>query len=327
MATPTESPRLSLQPRSRRRVTLRSAFATVGIAVLLAATLGASWQHAASTRARATTSPHGQLVDVGGRDLHLLVNGDGDGPAIVLEAGLWGSSAQWAWVQQHLAGAHTVVAYDRPGQGWSDADPRGVDPQRITTDLHAALQAQGIEGPWILVGHSMGGLLVRVFADRYADHVAGVVLIDSSHPQQPEAPGPIMGQVTRLLGRSGLLRASGAFDRQAEGLPTETLDHALPILNATTHLDGTARELQAFEQFGRAADRAGDLGATPLSVITAGDQNAAWHELRSDLTALSSSNRHVIVEDATHLSLVTDREHAHAVADEISTLTRRATRR
>lgn len=318
MTTLTTSTEVPPPRHAHWRITLRRVFAIIGLALLLAVTSGTVWQHVASARARATLAAPGDMVDVGGRDLHLLVAGDGDGPTIVLEAGLLGSSAQWAWVQQHLADDHTVVAYDRPGQGWSDADPAGVDPHRIAADLHTALEQEGHNGPWILVGHSLGGMLVRTFADRYSEDVAGVVLIDSSHPEQPDSPGPLMGNVMRLLGRSGLLRITGVLDRQADGLPAEVLTHALPRLNETSHVDGTSREMHAFERFGQAAARTDGLGTTPLTVISAGDQPQAWHDLQQELATLSSSSRHVTIEGATHLSLVTDHDHARIVADEIS---------
>ena len=222
---------------------------------------------------------------------------------------------------------HTVVAYDRPGLGWSDPDPRGLDPDRIADDLHAALQRQGLQEPWILVGHSTGGLMVRTFADRYPDEVACVVLVDATHPEIAEGPmGPIAGQAIRLLGRTGVLRAAGLLAREAAGLPGETLAEAMPIMNSTPHIEAAAREMTGLSAFGRDASAAGDLGSTPLTVITAGDQTQDWHALQRDLTALSSSSRHVVVPDAAHQSLATDRQHARTVADEVARLAHRSSR-
>lgn len=263
------------------------------------------------------------MVDVGGRNLHLLVAGDGTGPTIVLEAAMFGFSAQWAWVQHALATPHTVVAYDRPGLGWSDPDPRGVDPERIARDLHTALHRQGLQEPWVLVGHSLGGLMVRTFADRYPDEVAGVVLVDATHPATVEGPmAPIAGQAIRLLGRTGVLRATGLLVREAAGLPADTLAVATPILTSTRHITGAARDLAGLSSLGRGGAAAGDLGPTPLTVITAGDQPPEWQARQRDLTALSSSSRHVVVPDAGHRSLVTERRHARTVADEVAQLAR-----
>jgi pimeloyl-ACP methyl ester carboxylesterase len=307
----------------RRRRALRFAAGIIGI-VSLAAAVGATWQHVASERAGAATPPPGEMVDVGGRDLHLQVSGDRTGPTIVLEAAMFGFSAQWAWVQEELAAHHTVVAYDRPGLGWSDPDPRGADPDRIAGDLHTALRRQGLQEPWILVGHSTGGLLVRTFAERYPDEVAGIVLVDATHPDMVQGPMyRIAGPVVRLLGRTGVLRATGLLAREAAGLPPD----AMPMLTSTGHIDGAAREMAALATFGRDATAAGRLGSTPLTVVTAGKQSQGWHDLQRELAALSSPSRHVVVPGAGHKSLVTDRQHARIVADEIAQRARSSSRR
>lgn len=293
-------------------------------ALALALVVGVGWQHIASRRAVATEPP-GELVDVGGRRLHLVVEGTGSGPTIVLEGGLSGFSAQWAWVQQELASSHTVVSYDRPGLGWSDPDPDGVDPDRIVEDLRSALRNRGVPGPYVFVGHSMGGLLARVFAERFPGDLAGVVLVDASHPEQAERieGGAIGGSATpmRLLVRSGLLRATGAIARQAAGLPEDVLATAAPMLNSTSHLDTTAAETEAFAYIADRAARVTSLGSLPLSVVTAGDSVPGWEALQVELTQLSTSSRHVVIEGATHLSLVTDEGHARLVAAEVRRIT------
>jgi len=316
LAVPNSSTPPSATPRRRRALRILAAIAAI---VTITAAVGAAWQHVASERDRSATPPPGEMVDVGGRNLHLLITGDGAGPTIVLEAAMFGFSPQWTWVQQELASTHTVVSYDRPGLGWSDPDPHGVDPDRIADDLHTALRRQGLPQPWILVGHSMGGLMVRTFADRYPDAVAGVVLVDATHPEVAEGPTPrIAGPVVRLLGRTGVLRATGVLAREAAGLPAE----ALPIVTSTPHIDQAAREMAGFSTFGRDAAAADGLGSTPLTVITAGDQSQWWQAHQRDLATLSSSSRHVVVPDAGHKSLVTDRRHARTVADEVAQLAR-----
>lgn len=314
--TPNSSTSMSAPPRRRRALRILAVIAAI---VGITAAVGATWQHVTSELGRSTTPPPGEMIDVGGRNLHLLVSGDGTGPTIVLEAAMFGFSSQWAWVQQELAARHTVVAYDRPGLGWSDPDPQGVDPDRVADDLHTALRRQGLQGPWVLVGHSAGGLMVRTFADRYPDEVAGVVLVDATHPDIVEGPMySIAGHAVRLLGRTGVLRASGLLAREAAGLPAD----AVPILTSTRHIEGAAREMAGLSTFGRDAEAAGDLGSTPLTVITAGGMPQEWQAVQRDLTTLSSSSRHVVVPDAGHKSLVTDRRHARTVADEIAQLAR-----
>jgi pimeloyl-ACP methyl ester carboxylesterase len=222
---------MSAPPRRKRALRI---IAVIVAIVSMTAAVGATWQHVTSELGRSATPPPGEMIDVGGRELHLLVSGDGRGPTIVLEAAMFGFSSQWAWVQQELESTHTVVAYDRPGLGWSDPDPHGVDPDSVADDLHTALRRQGLQEPWVLVGHSTGGLMVRTFADRYPDEVAGVVLVDATHPDMVEGPmGPIAGHAVRLLGRTGVLRASGLLAREAAGLPAD----AMPILTSTRHIE------------------------------------------------------------------------------------------
>ena len=134
--------------------------------------------------------------------------------------------------------------------------------------------------------------------------------------------GPIAGHAVRLLGRTGALRATGQLAREAAGLPADTLTAAMPIVDSTHYIEGAAREMARLPSFGRDAEAAGDLGSTPLTVITAGDQPQQWQALQRDLITLSTSSRHVVVSEAAHQSLVTDRRHARTVADEIAQLAR-----
>src|SRR5215203_6267137 len=97
----------------------------------------------------------------------------------------WGDfSAPWVRVQQDVSSATRVCSYDRAGMGWSEMGPEPRDAKQITSELHALLKGAGIEGPYVVVGHSFGGLYMRTYAARYPDEVAGVVLVDSSSPKQ-----------------------------------------------------------------------------------------------------------------------------------------------
>ena len=128
--------------------------------------------------------PPGKLIDIGGRRLHLYSTGEGE-PTVVLESGAGGFSLEWALVQQGVAGFARVVSYDRAGYAWSDPGPTPRTMQQIARELHDALGRADIKPPYVLVGHSYGGLVVRTFAQRYPDEVAGMVLVDSSHEDAP----------------------------------------------------------------------------------------------------------------------------------------------
>src|SRR5215204_6943645 len=149
--------------------------------------VGVVCQIIAAARDRRAFPPPGRLVDVGGFRLHVHALGSvSNTPTVILEGGAGLGSATWAWVQPRVAERTRVVAYDRAGVGWSDRGPEPRDGRQIATELHAALEGAGIGGPYVLVGHSFGGVYVRVFADLYPDEVAGLVLVDPTHPDQIE---------------------------------------------------------------------------------------------------------------------------------------------
>src|SRR5205085_1933646 len=154
-----------------------------GLALLAGA--GLLYQGLAMHRDARWYPPLGRFVAVHGRKMHLICMGQGQ-PAVVLDSGLSGSALDWSRVQPVVASFTQVCAYDRAGCGWSDPGPRPRTSQQIVDDLHALLQAAGIEPPYVLVGHSCGGLNVRVYAHRYPDEVAGLVLVDAAHEGQRE---------------------------------------------------------------------------------------------------------------------------------------------
>jgi pimeloyl-ACP methyl ester carboxylesterase len=126
--------------------------------------------------------PPGQLIDVGGFRLHLHCAGEGS-PTVVLDAALGGSSVSWSWIQPEIAKATRVCAYDRGGFGWSDAAPMPRTASRMAGELRALLERSGAPPPFVLVGHSFGGLVLRVFAKRYRNEIGGIVFVDPAHPE------------------------------------------------------------------------------------------------------------------------------------------------
>jgi pimeloyl-ACP methyl ester carboxylesterase len=134
-------------------------------------------------------APPGRLFDVGGFRLHLNCAGSG-GPTVVLDAALGGSSVSWALVQPEIARFTRVCSYDRAGFGWSDAGPLPRTAGRIAGELRTLLERAGEAPPYLLVGHSFGGLVARVFASRYPADVAGMVLVDTAHAEDWVTPAP-----------------------------------------------------------------------------------------------------------------------------------------
>ena len=133
--------------------------------------------------------PPGQLVDVNGHKLHLNCSGVG-GPTVILEHGItvYGS-VSWAIVQPEIAKTNRVCSYDRSGYMWSDRRRPAPTGMENVADLHLALEIAGESPPYILVGHSYGGIVMRIFAARYPTEVDGLVFVDSSHPDQQERFG------------------------------------------------------------------------------------------------------------------------------------------
>jgi len=220
-------------PGIRRRPRAAVTAAAVVTAVALAS---AAYQEAAAARDRRRFPPPGRLVDVGGRRLHMLEAGRGT-PAVVVVPALGDGVLLWVRIQRELDTQMRVAAYDRAGIGWSDPPPRG--PRTIdgaARELHALLVSAGIEPPYVLVGHSVGGVIARRLAACYPGTVAGMVLIDSSHEQQASRRG-VNGWAH---GRSTYLRR--ALRRQLRSsAPAGSRRHCASC--ATSRLTSLARPL------------------------------------------------------------------------------------
>jgi pimeloyl-ACP methyl ester carboxylesterase len=169
------------------------------LAVVVALVLiGAAYQATASITDSRNHPPPGRLVDVGGYSLHISCLGNGT-PTVILDALFPGTVSNWAWVQPEIAKTTRVCADDRAGLGWSDSGPMPRDAVQHAAELRTLLANAGVTGPYVLVGHSLGGLSVRMFADRYPDEVAGMVLVEASNPDgwkrlgKPEGVASITG--------------------------------------------------------------------------------------------------------------------------------------
>ena len=170
----------------------------------------------AQTPPRPPIAPPGRLVDLGGWRLHIHCSGQvaASWPAVVLEAGAGDFSVDWSLVQPLVARFARVCSYDRAGAGWSDLGPRPRTMQQQVWELHALLEGAGEKPPFVLVGHSYGGWLVRLFAEKYAAEVAGVVLVDAG------AEDPV-----RVLADGKMTRAS----ELAKGQPVPPVKTSDPL--------------------------------------------------------------------------------------------------
>ena len=234
----------------------------------------------------------GRLIDVGGgRRLYIRSAGSG-GPTVILEPGLGESAREMArWIAPDVARTTTVVVYDRAGHGRSDAEPAGgADAAR---DLHVLLRRAHVPGPYVLAGHSLGGMFALSYAHRYPAEVGGIVLLDSMHPRQHNAfagMDPLLALVPTLA-RTGL--ANLLFDRK-DGDPTAQARQVVrDVEEMPAELDRAARLIS--------------LGNKPLIVLSAGTGSLpGWAAQQDDLASLSTGSVHRTIPGATHASLIND---------------------
>lgn len=264
-------------------------------------------------RAERDFPPPGRLVEIDGRVSHIHCTGNGS-PTILLESGLDDrGSWSWAGVQDELSRISRVCAYDRAGMLWSEPgeDPR--DAERIADELHALLAAASEDPPYVMVGHSFGGLLIRVFDDRHPGEAAGFVFVDASHPEQerrfPAEVQEVMRETDAEPRRRWLFRILAPYRILTGERPTPRTAYwwrSFP--------EGVLAESEAAVATLEAAGRTGPLGDRPLVVLTSGippvmpgvseEGNAAFRrsllELHGELARLSTNSDHRIVEGAGH---------------------------
>ena len=297
------------------------------IAALALASLGGTYANITLGRNQDTYAAPGTTYDVGDHRLHLDCRGHG-GPTVVLFNGLGGVSAYWARVTGPVAETGRVCAYDRAGQGWSDDVPDPQDGVAAAKDLHALLAAAGETGPYVLVGHSTGGTYALNYAARYADEVAGMVLLDSSSPEQ-------LTRMPAYAGQYALMRRGFALR------PTMTRVGLGPLLATGSHLPGSAADqVTAMTSTARAARNVTDelsvilnvfvqaqalttLDDRPLAVLTASETltTTGWAGAQNQLTHLSTNHLHRTV-DSTHTGLLEDErpstESVRAITDVVA---------
>jgi pimeloyl-ACP methyl ester carboxylesterase len=266
-----------------------------------------------SADSRAIHAP-GRLVDIGGRTLHLQCSGSGS-PVVVLSSGLGEHSTSWSWITADVSSTTTVCAYDRAGQVWSDDSSAAPDGVAIARDLHALLHAAGLPAPYVIVGHSTGGLYSQVFADRYPSEVAGMVLLDSLTPRAmtalPKYPGfyAMFRRGSALLPSLARIGATQLIYRSAGSTLPPSAQQAEHAIASSPREQRSARaEFVALRPTFTQAQRLSSLGDVPLAVITAGvDMAPGWtaEQLRMSRLSTNSVQRTVPL---THEGMIVERD-------------------
>jgi pimeloyl-ACP methyl ester carboxylesterase len=285
--------------------------------IFVLAITGMIYQTASAEADRERFPAPGNLIDVGGFKMHIHCMGEGS-PTVILETLAGGTSSYWGWVQPEVAEKTRVCVYDRAGRGWSEPDPELMTLARTIRNLHSLLTNAGIEGPYVLVGHSIGGIYIRQFAAEYP--------ADAAHPHQFERyPGVLkenesyqqVSTTFPTLARLGIPRVyfalGGEMDFAEMKEPQKSEIKAL-WSSPEYFVSQRAETIAAPEIFG-SGQKLGRLGNLPLLVISAGQNTfQGWRELQSDLASLSDNSIHLILESAAHASLALHAEDAHEVS-------------
>jgi pimeloyl-ACP methyl ester carboxylesterase len=297
------------------RTLTRAITATTTLAAL--AGVGALWQRAGEGRDRRALPPPGDFVAVGGAQLHYQLAGvEHGGPLVVLDSGLGSGASTWDAVAPRVAEFAPVLRFDRPGLGWSASAQGPRTAERAVAELRALLEALALPGPYVLVGWSLAGLHARVFAARYPDDVAGVVLLDASHEAQPELLGaPARWQrgmlraadalasvgLARLLGPR-LLRAAALQATTPAGRTRFLAPYNLAASRSRAEFRAMLAETAALAGVQAEAGAVRDLfPPVPLVVASRATHDAHWLRLQRDLAQLSPAGWHVLAHGSRHL--------------------------
>jgi pimeloyl-ACP methyl ester carboxylesterase len=282
-------------------------------AILLAA--GVAYEKIGEARDARNYPPPGKLVDVNGLKLHLFCTGTGM-PVVVLETGSGVPSSNWLPVQNQLAPTTEVCVYDRPGLGWSQPSPTPLSMEDQVKDLHTLLSNAGIAGPYIMVGHSYGGALVRLFVKSYPSQVAGVVLVESVEEGFTYTPVSLSANREGLASMRENERKArfGLFRFRMRRVPADAAVFSTPRYFQATH-DEIESMVDAPAEM-RVPGGFGKLGDLPLIVIRRGKRlsgnqavtmgmtseqlEQSWKEGQLRLAALSENSELVVAESSEH---------------------------
>lgn len=282
--------------------------------LLLAVGAGFLYENISEARDRRFNRMAGKLVNVDGLTMHINCTGDG-GPAVILDSGLGDSYVSWRKVQPEIAKFARVCSYDRAGLGYSNSTSEPRTSKVIAEQLHALLQAAQIPPPYILVGHSMGGYDVRVYASLYRNDVIGMALVDASHPdQENRLPPELKGMEGNWLREAEFLEYTTPF-----GIPRLLgFCDENPVVRAADCNFQTAREavaeLKAFNTSAAQAAASGSLGDMPLAVLSHDPAkpssefppdlnktvNQAWDKMQDELAHLSTGGTRTIAKNSGH---------------------------
>ena len=279
----------------------------VGAAVFVAIIATTGLQAVLSHLSLRDNPPPGSLVELNGRKVHVLCAGEGS-PTVILEAGLPASSLTWMSVFSEIAELTRVCAYDRPGYGWSQPTTSPRTAETIVQELRVLLQSTDTQPPYILVGHSFGGLLMQLYATRFPNDFTGMVLVDSSHPDQAHRTLDLQEIDTisfamKTLGPIGIVRLLFPVPAgNPESRDVSVREQERELLMTSRTLRTATREMSGLrESLRQVTESTVDLGSKPLVVLSEGRRRAeSWQALQEDLSRMSTNSEWQVVDGAGH---------------------------
>lgn len=280
--------------------------------------------------------PPGRLIDIGGHRLHLHSAGTGC-PAVILDAGLASTSLSWAYVFHEIAQFTHVCSYDRAGLGWSEPGPKPRTTSRIVAELRTLLQKAGIPPPYVLVGHSFGAFTVRMFAARYPNEVAGIVLIDGLHPAEwypanerqlrglsravrasrrgawlatlgiprfivflARICGPNLARKTALLASGGASRTAESLFLPVSKLPRPLLAIIFSFWSLPKTYQALANQLEILPECARQVSSATSFGNLPFIALVASNSQPPRTMSTEEVARLSTQGQLIVASESGH---------------------------
>ena len=274
--------------------------------------------------------PPGQLVNVDGHVMHIYCTGAGN-PTIILEAGAYSDSTEWYWVQRQMSSTNRVCSYDRAGYGWSEPVAGSRDGLQLVHELHSLLQAANVPGPYVMAGHSLGGVTAPIYAAEYPNEVLGLVLVDSAVPltsldadayEKYKSQNESAYWLLSVLVRFGAARYIIGNEVAWYGLPPEVAAELTALKSTNQAVDTWDAEVrQSLLKLSQEAKAAADLGTRPLVVLWAGhpeltapDDRAKLKTIWSQVAVHSTSSVTRVIDGADHGSIQGNEQYAAQIS-------------
>ncbi|MCI5081619.1 MAG: alpha/beta hydrolase [Saprospiraceae bacterium] len=295
--------------------------------VLIAGTLmsGIVYEQASRYSARSNYQPEGELMDINGRQLHVVRKGQG-GPTVIFESDLGMSHIVWDSIQMKVASETTTLSYDRYGLLFSETNRNALTAEHFSTQLEAVLKSGNYPKPYLIVGHGLAACFLRPFVQKYPNDIAGIILVDPEHPQYERRMSPSLKteledqqrsrRATEFLSGFGFMRTILANQPYFDQLDA---DHPLNQFhrdNFFRNLPGMFHELNTQKDIRAIAEASSDFGNIPLSIITGTaihrvtaiedeqlqkEAYQLWRDLQEEQLALSDESRLILAPESGHL--------------------------